>query len=67
MASSDPALQDAWLLRQMALSRWDNEGGAGACGPQDAAAPDESQDRAPPLTNAELVNLRMRVIALAPE
>lgn len=47
-------------LRERALSRWDNEGGAGPNGPQlsaDGAA-------AAPLTNAELVQLQVRVIAL---
>lgn len=42
-------------LRLSALSRWDNEGGAMA-----AAAPDVLPD----MTNAELVLLRVRVIAL---
>lgn len=45
-------------LRKRALSRWDDEGGAIAPGPH-AAGLDEHQ-----LTNAELVNLRIRVIAL---
>jgi len=36
-----------------ALSRWDSEGGAGPAQPE-----------IPPLTNAELVQLRVRVIAL---
>ena len=39
--------------RQTALSRWDNEGGA-------QPAPSDTPD----LTNAELVQLRVRVIAL---
>ena len=49
----DPAEQ-----RQTALSRWDNEGGAGA-----APLPQPAGD-IPELTNAELVQLRIRVIAL---
>lgn len=44
--------------RQAALSRWDNEGGA-----QVGARQDEQAD-VPDLTNAELVQLRVRVIAL---
>jgi hypothetical protein len=48
-------------LQQMALSRWDNEGGAGPCGPQVA---DEVEPEAPQLTNSDLVKLRVRVIAL---
>ena len=50
--------------RQMALSRWDNEGGAGPCGPQEGSIPDDAPFEVPPLTNAELVQLRIRVIAL---
>ena len=47
--------------RERSLSRWDNEGGAGPSGPQH-----ESSDLpdVPDLTNAELVQLRIRVIAL---
>jgi hypothetical protein len=40
----------AFVQRQKALSRWDNEGGA--------------LSAVPALTNAELVHLRVRVIAL---
>ena len=59
---SDPP--DASLLRQRALSRWDNEGGAGPSGPQmEASAP---VDRVPMPGNnaAELGALHVRVIAL---
>ena len=48
----------------MALSRWDNEGGAGPCGPQEGQISTEAQSAVPELTNAELVQLRIRVIAL---
>jgi len=50
--------------RQMALSRWDTEGGAGPGGPQGASVSAEAQAEIPELTNAELVQLRIRVIAL---
>jgi len=50
--------------RQMALSRWDNEGGAGPCGPQKIQISAAMQSEIPELTNAELVHLRVRVIAL---
>src|SRR4030095_15172860 len=50
---SDPA-----ELRRRALSRWDNEGGAIASLVRGAHA------NIPELTNAELVQLRIRVIAL---
>ena len=49
---------------QAALSRWDNEGGAGPCGPRGGPMSAEAQSEAPELTNAELVQLRIRVIAL---
>jgi hypothetical protein len=47
--------------RQSALSRWDNEGGAGPHGSQEHGV--ELTD-IPPLTNVDLVQLRIRVIAL---
>ena len=49
---------------QAALSRWDNEGGAGLRGPQKAQISAEAQSGVPELTNAESVQLRVRVIAL---
>jgi hypothetical protein len=48
----------------MALSRWENEGGAGPPHPQGRSIPGEIQSEIPQLTNAELVQLRIRVIAL---
>ena len=44
-------------LRRCALSRWDNEGGA-------LASADGKQADVPEMANAELVQLRIRVIAL---
>ena len=52
-----------WNQRQRALSRWDNEGGAGPMGPP-RFQPDNERTAVPELTNAELVTLRIRVIAL---
>jgi hypothetical protein len=49
-----------WAQRQRALSRWDNEGGAG---PANDSANNE-QISIPEFTNAELVTLRIRVTAL---
>jgi hypothetical protein len=54
--SSSKALQ-----RQQALSRWDNEGGAG---PTLAPATNREQVPTPDMSNADLVALRVRVIAL---
>ena len=45
-------------LRERALARWDNEGGAEPASPRQTALP------VPELSNAELVQLRVRVIAL---
>ncbi len=50
--------------RQRELSRWDGEGGAGPDGPQETSTSGQPlADGAPP-TNIELVQLRIRVIAL---
>lgn len=55
----DPGLPlDPSELRRRALSRWDNEGGTTL-----AVAPEVRVD-VPDMTNAELVLLRVRVIAL---
>lgn len=64
MPDSKPNSRDPSQQRQMALSRWDNEGGAGPLGPQKSAVSGERQSEIPELTNAELVQLRIRVIAL---
>ena len=53
-----------WNQRQRALSRWDNEGGAGPDGPASDLALETERTAIPDLTNAELVTLRIRVIAL---
>lgn len=56
MTNSSPGiLEEAFLQRQKALSSWDNEGGA---------RPDEAIADIHEMTNAELVHLRIRVIAL---
>ena len=55
MTDTDPLPHE---LRQRALSRWDNEGGA------TEAVADEAHKDVPDMTNAELVLLRVRVIAL---
>jgi hypothetical protein len=55
---------DSLGQRQRALSRWENEGGAGPDGPQVSQIYTEEKSDIPELTNAELVQLRIRVIAL---
>jgi len=55
---------DRELLLRRALGRWDNEGGATDVGPQQDVHGVDVQPGVPPLTNAELVQLQVRVIAL---
>ena len=64
MPNKKPESAASLRQRQMALSRWDNEGGAGPSGPQGGSVSAETQSEIPELTNAELVQLRIRVIAL---
>ena len=64
MSDLKPELVSLFQQRQMALSRWNNEGGAGPCGPREGQISTEAQPEVPELTNAELVQLRVRVIAL---
>ncbi len=64
MPDRKTAFLDASQQRQMALSRWDNEGGAGPSRSQEGLISGEVQPEVPQLTNAELVQLRIRVIAL---
>lgn len=49
--------------QRLRLSEWDNEGGAGRCGPKESTA-GLPPSGIPELTNTELVQLRIRVIAL---
>ena len=51
------------LPQQLSLSQWDNEGGAGRRGPKESTA-GLAPSSIPALTNTELVQLRVRVIAL---
>jgi len=60
-APSDSSERDR--LRERAFSRWANEGGAGEGGREHPAST-ERHPETPPLTNAELVQLQIRVIAL---
>ena len=60
---SETDFSDFSQQRQMALSRWDNEGGARRR-LEVILDSNESQKDIPQLTNAELVQLRIRMIAL---
>ncbi len=71
MPDRKPGVSDLSQQREMALSRWDNEGGAVSQGPQEVSqgpqellGSGELESEIPQLTNAELVQLRVRVIAL---
>ena len=63
MPNESPDMQSPSELRLKALSRWDNEGGAGPHGSQEHSL-DVALSKVPPLSNAELVQLQVRVIAL---
>lgn len=62
MSDERPETSSAAQQQLDALSRWENEGGAGPHGSSRELGLDLSQ--IPPLTNAELVQLRVRIIAL---
>ena len=64
MTARNGEIPDASRRRQLALSRWDNEGGAGPDGPQVGSTADDGTDDVCPITDTELVQLRVRVIAL---
>ena len=59
-----PNALDPEQLRHRALSRWDNEGSATLGGHQEGISSGAAHSAVPPFTNAELVQLRIRVIAL---
>lgn len=59
MSDQTPAHTTAQQLRAKALSRWESDDGV-----QNQPDPKPNTDPIPELTNTELVNLRVRVIAL---
>lgn len=64
MPDEDPTSLTPSQLREKALSRWENEGGAMVGTHGGRAVPDVAATDVPPLTNAELSQLHIRVIAL---
>lgn len=64
MSRQERARLERSQLLERALSRWENEGGAGPDGPQEVRIPTEVTAAAPPLGNPELVQLQVRMIAL---
>lgn len=64
MRAGSSDLADTSQQRQRALSRWENEGGAGSGRLHRSPVSSETLSVTPQLANAELVQLRIRVIAL---
>lgn len=62
MSHQNPDLSSQAMQRLQATSRWDNEGGA--AGPFVAPEADHGQLPTPDMSNADIVALRVRVIAL---
>ena len=63
MSSATPKSLDA-KQRQQALAGWDNEGGAGPCGPLEAVRSLGAGLPTPEMGKAEMLALHIRVIAL---
>ena len=64
MPTSKADAMESAKQRQRALQRWNNEGGAGPGGRPFSVSIEAALASAPPLGNAELVQLQIRVIAL---
>lgn len=64
MPESMSNIPNSEQLRHRALSRWENEGGAAFGGNQGDFSSGAALSDLPPLTNSELVQLRVRVIVL---
>jgi hypothetical protein len=64
MPDRKPKSADRATQRRMSLSRSENQGGARCGQPDTASVSGPAQSDVPPLTNAELVQLQIRVIAL---
>ena len=64
MVDVKPGSLDPSPERLMVQSRYDDEGGMEFCDPKEGPISGEAQSEVPELTNAELVQVRIRVIAL---
>ncbi|MBC7436720.1 MAG: hypothetical protein H7332_11700 [Bdellovibrionales bacterium] len=64
MSTSTTKPSDLVTLLEQALTRWENEGGAYTSGALRNSHDEDGHYKAPPLTNAELVQLQVRIIAL---
>lgn len=63
MSDSEPSIGST-VSRAATLSRWDDEGGAGPCVKRSAVAGTPGRWDSPDLSNADLIQPRIRVIAL---
>ncbi len=64
MPDQDSSVQNLEDPRGLAFSRWENEGGAESSSSEGVPLSKAAPARVLPLTNTELVQLRVRVIAL---
>ncbi len=64
IANGKSRVAESLQQRRMALSRWDNEGGAGPFPPYSGVVSGEQRSDPPPARSAELVQLQVRVVAL---
>lgn len=64
MSDQEQKLSNRAALRERALSRWENEGGATAYDLDARLFSEGTPSDVPPLSNAELVQLRIRMIAI---
>ena len=64
MPNNKPKTAPSLLMRPGALSRWDNEGGAGPGGPQQPSSFSKEVGNVSEISNATLAQLQVRVIAL---
>lgn len=64
MPDKEPDLTNPFSQRQIALSKWDTEGGTESTLMKRGLASGAELSDVPPLTHAELIHLRVRIIAL---
>jgi hypothetical protein len=64
MPDKEAGPTDPFCQRRMALSKWESEGGTEPAPMQRGSPSGAELSHVPPLTDAELIHLRIRVIAL---
>ena len=65
MTDDEPEFPDPSEQRRMALSRWENEGGAGPRSLHEGLTSPDARPEAPDLTNAELVQLQATAVIVS--